>query len=112
MFVSGGFAGLAGTVEVLGAQYRFVDGALTVPGYAWTGLMATLLANAHPIGVVFTSVLLAALQTGAMGVERNTDVPLEIASIIQAVLILCISAKLTYQWWKRRKKGGASHGAV
>ncbi|MFY0544072.1 ABC transporter permease [Brevibacillus sp. H7] len=112
MFISGGFAGLAGTVEVLGTQYRFVDGALTVPGYAWTGLMATLLANAHPLGVVVTSILLAALQTGAMGVERNTEVPLEIASIIQAVLILFISAKLSVQWWKRRKKGGASHGTV
>jgi len=112
MFVSGGFAGLAGTVEVLGAQYRFVDGALTVPGYAWTGLMATLLANGHPIGVVFASILLAALQTGAMGVERNSDVPLEIASIIQAVLILSVSAKITLEWWARRKKGGATHGAV
>ncbi|WP_035296324.1 ABC transporter permease [Brevibacillus thermoruber] len=113
MFASGGLAGLAGTVEVLGAHYRFVDGALTVPGYAWTGLMATLLANSHPIGVVFTSILLAALQTGAMGVERNTEVPLELASVIQAVLILFISAKFSHDWWKNRKsKRRESHGVV
>ncbi|MGN7469176.1 ABC transporter permease [Brevibacillus sp. SAFN-007a] len=113
MFASGGLAGLAGTVEVLGAHYRFVDGALTVPNFAWTGLMATLLANAHPVGVVFTSILLAAFQTGAMGVERNTEVPLELASVISAVLILFISAKFSYDWWKQRKaKGGESHGAA
>lgn len=111
MFASGGLAGLAGTVEVLGAHYRFVDGALTVPNYAWTGLMATLLAKSNPIGVIFTSILLAAFQTGAMGVERNTEVPLELASVIQAVLILFISAQFSYDWWKKRKaKGGESHG--
>ncbi|MED1944878.1 MULTISPECIES: ABC transporter permease [Brevibacillus] len=113
MFASGGLAGLAGTVEVMGAHYRFVDGALTVPGFAWTGLMAALLANSHPLGIIVTSILLAAFQTGAMGVERNTDVPLELASVIQAVLILFISAKLSYDWWKKRKaKGGESHGAL
>ncbi|EJL29364.1 ABC transporter permease [Brevibacillus sp. BC25] len=113
IFASGGLAGLAGTVEVMGAHYRFVDGALTVPGFAWTGLMAALLANSHPLGIIVTSILLAAFQTGAMGVERNTDVPLELASVIQAVLILFISAKFSYDWWKRRKaKGGESHGAL
>ncbi|MGG4440249.1 ABC transporter permease [Brevibacillus fortis] len=113
MFASGGLAGLAGTVEVMGAHYRFVDGALTVPGFAWTGLMAALLANSHPLGIIVTSILLAAFQTGAMGVERNTDVPLELASVIQAVLILFISAKFSYDWWKKRKaKGGETHGAL
>ncbi|MFI8714846.1 ABC transporter permease [Brevibacillus brevis] len=113
MFASGGLAGLAGTVEVMGAHYRFVDGALTVPGFAWTGLMAALLANSHPLGIIVTSILLAAFQTGAMGVERNTDVPVELASVIQAVLILFISAKFSYDWWKKRKvKGGESHGAL
>lgn len=113
MFASGGLAGLAGTVEVMGGHYRFVDGALTVPGFAWTGLMAALLANSHPLGIIVTSILLAAFQTGAMGVERNTDVPLELASVIQAVLILFISAKFSYDWWKKRKaKGGESHGAL
>lgn len=112
MFFSGALSGLAGTVEVLGSQYRYVDGALTVPGFAWTGLMAALLANSNPIGTVVTAILLAALQTGAMGMERNTDVPLEIASVIQAVLILFISAKITYKWWKLKSKARDVHGTV
>ena len=103
MFVSGGFAGLAGSVEVLGTQYRYLDGALTTPGYAWSGIMATLLAGSHPLGTAFAAILLAALQTGGMGMERNTEVPLEVSSIIQAVLILFVSAKFTYSFIKRRK---------
>jgi ABC-type uncharacterized transport system permease subunit len=112
MFASGGLAGLAGTVEVLGAQYRYVDGALTIPGYAWTGLMATLLANSHPLGTVVAAILLAALQTGAMGMERNTEVPLEVSGIIQAVLILFVSAKFSYDFFKRRKEAKTDGAAV
>ncbi|WP_308638190.1 ABC transporter permease [Paenibacillus silvisoli] len=103
MLASGGFAGLAGAVEVLGTQYRYLDGSLSTPGYAWSGIMATLLAGSHPLGTAFAAILLAALQTGGMGVERNTEVPLEIASVIQATLILFVSAKISYGFLKRRK---------
>lgn len=53
--------------------------------------MATLLARSHPLGTAVAAILLAALQTGAMGMERNTDVPLEVGSVIQAVLTLFVS---------------------
>lgn len=111
MLASGGFAGLAGAVEVLGTQYRYIDNALTAPGYAWSGIMAALLAGSHPLGTAAAAILLAALQTGGMGVERNTEVPLEISSVIQAALILFISARITYEWFKRRKAGMADGSA-
>lgn len=112
MLVSGGLAGLAGAAEVLGSQYRFIDGALTTANYAWTGIMAALLAGANPIGAALSSFFLAALQTGGMGVERNTEVPLEIGSVIQAVLILFVSAKFTWSFRKRRKEARAHGTAV
>ncbi|GGG84083.1 ABC transporter permease [Paenibacillus radicis (ex Gao et al. 2016)] len=111
MLASGGFAGLAGAGEVLGTQYRYLDNALTAPSYAWSGIMATLLAGSNPLGTALAAILLAALQTGGMGVERNTNVPLEVSSIIQAVLILFISARFTYSYFKKKKKkAGASNG--
>jgi len=112
MFVSGGLAGLAGAAEVLGTQYRYIDGALSTANYAWTGIMAALLAGAHPVGTAVAAIFLAALQTGGMGVERNTEVPLEIGSVIQAVLILFISAKFTYTYLKRRKEKNADGTAA
>ncbi|MFI2858588.1 ABC transporter permease [Paenibacillus sp. JSM ZJ436] len=111
MFFSGGLAGLGGAVEVLGSQYRYIDGALTSADYAWTGIMAALLARSNPVGTLLAAVFLAALQTGAMGVERNTEVPLEVGAIIQAALILFISAQFTYDFWKR-KRGSKSHGTA
>jgi len=112
MLVSGGLAGFAGAFEVLGSHYRFIDGALTSPGYAWAGIMAALLAKSNPIGIIFTSLFLAALHTGSLGLERNTNVPMEIADVIQAVLILFITAKLSFSWFKMRKKEGDAHGTV
>lgn len=112
MLGSGGFAGLAGAVEVLGTQYRYIDNALTAPGYAWSGIMAALLANAHPLGTAAAAILLTALQTGGMGVERNTEVPLEIASVIQAVIILFISARFMHALFRRGKARAADGSAA
>lgn len=109
MFASGGLAGLAGAVEVLGSQYRYIDGAFTTADYGWTGIMAAMLANGHPLGTALAAFFLAALQTGGMGVEMNTDVPLEVGKIIQAVLILFITAKFT-GGFLRRRKGGSTDG--
>ncbi|MFD1885771.1 ABC transporter permease [Paenibacillus wenxiniae] len=104
MLTSGALAGLAGAGEVLGTQHRYLDGALASADYGWSGIMATLLASSHPIGTAIAGILLAALQTGAMGVERNTDVPLEVASVIQATLTLFVSARFGYLFLKRRKE--------
>ncbi|WP_183603647.1 ABC transporter permease [Paenibacillus phyllosphaerae] len=107
MMMSGALAGLAGTFEVLGTQYRYIDNMLSTPGYAWSGIMATLLAGSNPIGSVAAAILLAALQTGGMGVERNTEVPLEISSVIQSSLILFVSARITFSFIKRKKARAA-----
>jgi simple sugar transport system permease protein len=74
--------------------------------------MAALLANSNPIGAALASILLAALQTGAMGVERNTEVPLEIAGVIQAVIVVFVSAKFGYSFIKRRKARNDRGSAV
>ncbi|WNQ11976.1 ABC transporter permease [Paenibacillus aurantius] len=110
MLASGALAGLAGTFEVLGTQYRYIDNMLSAPGFAWSGIMATLIAGSNPIGTVFAAILLAALQTGGMGVERNTEVPLEISNIIQAALILFVSARLTFAFISRRKARRGADG--
>ena len=43
MVIGGGIAGLVGAMVVTSVPYRFIDGALVVPGYTWTGLLAALL---------------------------------------------------------------------
>lgn len=112
MLASGALAGLAGAGEVLGTQHRYLDGALSSADYGWSGIMATLLASSHPLGTAVAGILLAALQTGAMGVERNTNVPLEVASVIQAVLTLVVTARFAMLFIKRRKENKKNGSAV
>lgn len=104
MFFSGAVAGIVGAVEVLGVTYRFVDGALTLPLYAWTGLTAALLANSNPIGAVLSSVFFAGLQTGGYGMERNTNVARELSRVLQAIIIMLITASAAINTFRERFK--------
>lgn len=108
MLASGGVAGLVGAFEVLGSHHRFIDGALTVPLYAWTGLMAALLAGSRPLGVLAAGLFFAAVQTGGFGMERGAGVPREISQVLQALMILLIAArgKLLFGSVHFRRPGG------
>jgi simple sugar transport system permease protein len=92
MATGGGIAGLVGAMVVTSVPYRYIDGALVVPGYTWTGLLAALLARANPLGAVVAGVFFAALQVGGFGMERETEVPRELSSIMQATVIVLLAA--------------------
>lgn len=104
MLGSGALCGLGGTLEVLGLKHLYMHEMLKSPSYAWTGLMAALIADLNPAGTVICSIFLAGLQTGGSALERNTSVPLEITTIIQAVITLLVSAKLLTRVVQSRKK--------
>jgi len=90
---SGAVAGLCGALAVFGIHHRYVDGMLVQPLYAWTGIMAVLLVGAVPWLVPVSGLLFAALETGAAGMERATQVPKEIAVVMQAVIILLCAGR-------------------
>lgn len=91
MFLSGALAGLVGVIEVVAVHGRYVDTSLTRPLYAWTGVMAALLARSTVGGAAAAALFFAALQNGGFGMERATDVPRELARVIQAVIILLVA---------------------
>lgn len=111
LLLSGAVAGLGGVSEALGLKYRFVENMISSPSYAWTGLMVTLISRFHPVGMLFTSILLAGIQTGASAVQRSASIPLEISYVIQGVITLFVSAQFlpkllpAIQAW-RKKRGG------
>jgi simple sugar transport system permease protein len=103
MVTGGGIAGLIGAMVVTSVPYRFIDGALVVPGYTWTGLLAALLARANPLGTVAAGVFFAALQVGGFGMERETEVPRELSSILQATVIVILAAAVAATARRTRK---------
>lgn len=94
MFISGAIGGLAGTINTLGVDFRFIDGAIVRSGHAWDGFIAALLALAEPIPILGTGFFLAVLEVGAAGMQRNTSVPLQLADVVQAVIIFMIAVRL------------------
>lgn len=93
MLASGMIAGIVGAIEVLGVHYRFIDTALTAPLYAWVGLMAALLSGSNPIGVLLAGLFFSALETGGVGMERNTEIPRELSLVLQALIIMLIATR-------------------
>lgn len=99
--LSAALAGLAGAIEVLGARHRFIDQMITSPGYAWSGITASIMANYHPVGTLIGSVFLAGLTTGGSYIERNMGVPSEVSAVIQGVITMLVTIKIVIQFRKK-----------
>jgi simple sugar transport system permease protein len=95
MALSGAICGLGGALLVTGLNHRFVDATINGSGYAWTGFIAALLAVADPVLTVVAGLFLAALEVGAAGMARNTDVPLQLIDVVQAAIIFVVAVRVT-----------------
>lgn len=99
--LSAAIAGLAGAIEVLGVRHRFVDQMITSPGYAMSGITASIMANYNPFGTLISSVFLAGLTTGGSYIERNMGVPSEVSSVIQGVITMLVTIKIVLKLKKK-----------
>ena len=100
--ISGAICGLAGALVVLGTNHRFVDGVITGSGWAWSGFTAAILTVANPVLTLVAGLFLGGLEVGAAGMARSTDVPLQLADVVQATIILVVAIRLTIGRWVRR----------
>lgn len=98
--IAGFIAGMGGSVEVLGMYSRFQWSAL--PGYGLDGALVAMLAKNNPISVIGAALFLAYIRIGADQMARFSDVPAEMISIVQAIIILLISAEQFLKFWKNR----------
>ena len=90
MIVSGGLAGLAGAVEVLGTNHYLSPG--ISPGYGWDAISLALLGGTRPFGVVIAALLFGALRAGAPGMALATGVPIDLLAFISALVIMFVAA--------------------
>jgi simple sugar transport system permease protein len=88
--IGGAFAAIGGGVEVLG-----VYGKMTVPfvtNLGFNGIGVALLGRNHPAGVVLGALLFGGLASGAQEMQFSTDVPLQLTSVLLAVILLLVTA--------------------
>lgn len=102
MFVSGAIGGVIGAMLVLGEQSRYSDGELVATNYAWTGLMVALLAGTRPVGSLIAGTFFAAIAVGSLAMQREAGVTAQLASVIQAVVIVFLAVRVGLPWLRRR----------
>lgn len=106
--ISGGLAGLAGAVEVMGVHYKIFDQFSS--GFGFTGIAVALLAKNHPLGIIPAAIMFGALSAGAGTMQLEAAVPQKIIWIIQALVIFFVAAEEIVLWFvRRRQKEALSH---
>jgi ABC-type uncharacterized transport system permease subunit len=90
MSLSGALAALAGANEVLGINYSITMGLSS--GYGFDAIALALLGNSHPVGVVLAAILFGTLRNGAIQMQLAAGIPIDIISILQAMILAFIAA--------------------
>jgi len=97
--ISGGFAGAAGAVDVLGVKYAVDISNLPASTVGFTGIAVALLGRNKPIGILLAALLFASLQVGTSSRQLDPDVfdpdlAENLATMIQALVIFFVGAEL------------------
>jgi ABC-type uncharacterized transport system permease subunit len=110
MAFCGLFAGLAGSMDVLGWQFRVATNTVQISEVGFLGIAVALLGRNTAIGTMFAAILWGALVTGTS--VRNLDpevfepaLAANLTRIIQGLVVLLVSADIlvVYLWQFRRK---------
>ena len=90
MAVSGGLAGLGGATIVIGATGNLTAGVIGNLGF--DAIAVALLGRSNPWGVLASAVLFGGLNAGAINMQAQTQIPVDIVIVIQALIILFVAA--------------------
>jgi simple sugar transport system permease protein len=90
--ISGGLAGLAGVVQVASTTH-YIDGGFLIgnAGIGFTAITVALLGRNRPMGIVWASLLFAALGVGGRNMQSITGIPLDLATVIQSAIVLFVA---------------------
>ncbi|TJY43328.1 ABC transporter permease [Cohnella pontilimi] len=100
IMIGGALAGLAGIVEILGVHGTYKDNFSA--GLGFDGIIIALLARNHPVGVLIAALFYAYIQVGAQTMQVGSDMPREVAVIIQVMLVLLVSSQAIFAFLKQK----------
>jgi len=90
MSLSGALAGMAGANEIMGVNYRLMPAFSS--GYGFDSIALALLGKNHPFGVILSALLFGFLRNGARQMQLRAGIPIDIISILQAIILAFIAA--------------------
>jgi ABC-type uncharacterized transport system permease subunit len=110
LLVSGGSAGLSGALEAAGPL-----GQLTpyVPaGYGFAAIIVAFVGRLHPLGIVFSAVLMSMFYIGGELAQSRLGLPKSLTGVFQGVLLFALLAcDVLIQHRPRWRSHAPAHGA-
>ena len=112
--ISGAIAGLGGSAELLGTQFRLING--FGAGYGFDGVAMALIGQLHPLATMVVALFFAVLRVGSTIMQAATGVPTSVSDIIQALVIVFSVAGMAltklpeFEAWKNRVFGKRKAG--
>jgi simple sugar transport system permease protein len=90
LMISGGAAGLAGTIEVSGPLGQIVP--VISPGYGFTAIIVAFLGRLHPVGCLFAGLLMALTYLGGDNAQIEMNLPNAVTGVFQGMLLFFLLA--------------------
>lgn len=90
MIISGGMAGLAGSLEFTGVLHKMDLGFPS--GYGFTAIIVCFLGRLNPIGCLIAGIVLAVTYVGGQMAQTSVKIPNSTAGIFQAMMLFFILA--------------------
>ena len=88
MTLGGVFAGMAGSIEILGLHHRMFEPTAVSAGYGFSGIVVALFGYLHPITIIPSAHLFAGLLVGGDKMQRAVQVPQVLITIILGMVVL------------------------
>lgn len=90
LLASGGLAGLAGATEAMGPIGQLTPS--ISPGYGFAAIIVAFVGRLHPLGVIFSSFIMALLYIGGELSQSRLGMPSAITGIFQGILLFALLA--------------------
>lgn len=103
LLISGGLAGLAGVGEVAGPIGQLVPS--VSPGYGYAAITVAFLGRLNPLGILFSSLLMALLYLGGENAQMNLNLPQAITQLFQGMMLFFLLACDVLILYRPRLKG-------
>ena len=107
MLISGGLSGLMAINNVMGQSERLLQNSASGAGFI--GIAVALMGRNHPIGILLAAILFGFLYQGGAALGLNTQIPIELRTVVQGLVILFTGAldqmvRMILGWFFRQKR--------
>ncbi len=90
LITTGGLAGMGGAMELMGTQFKIINGFSA--GYGYDGIGVAVMGRYNPIGIILAALLFAVIRVGMGAMQRGAGVPFPLLNVIQGLIIVFVIA--------------------